>query len=73
MPQRNGRRGPDRLTKRERDVVKLVAQGLTTTAIARRLNLSRFTVEGYRQSILHKLDLTRSTALVAWAVREGLA
>jgi DNA-binding NarL/FixJ family response regulator len=47
----------DRLTDREREVLSLMAQGLTNTALADELHLSLKTVEGHVRSIFTKLDL----------------
>ena len=45
------------LTGREREVLSLMAEGLTNNAIARRLTLTERTVEGHVRSVLTKLDL----------------
>ena len=45
------------LTDREREVLSLMAEGLTNNAIARRLTLTERTVEGHVRSVLMKLDL----------------
>jgi DNA-binding NarL/FixJ family response regulator len=47
----------DVLTEREREVLSLMAEGLTNSAIARRLVLTERTVEGHVRSVLMKLDL----------------
>ena len=47
----------DVLTAREREVLSLMAEGLTNGAIARRLLLTERTVEGHVRSVLMKLDL----------------
>jgi DNA-binding NarL/FixJ family response regulator len=60
----------DPLTRREREISELVADGLTNRAIADRLVLSERTVEGHIRSILAKLQLTNRTELAAWALRE---
>ncbi|HKW47056.1 MAG TPA: response regulator transcription factor, partial [Gemmatimonadaceae bacterium] len=61
------------LTKRERDVAELVAQGKANRAIARQLGIGERTVEGYVTSALSKLDLTSRTQLAAWAIEKGVA
>jgi DNA-binding CsgD family transcriptional regulator len=60
------------LTPRERDVLKLVAQGLSNPDIARRLVLSEHTVHRHLANILRKLDLSSRAAAAAWGVRTGL-
>jgi DNA-binding CsgD family transcriptional regulator len=60
------------LTPRELDVLKLVAQGLSSPDIARRLVLSEHTVHRHLANILRKLGLSSRAAAVAWGVRAGL-
>jgi non-specific serine/threonine protein kinase len=60
------------LTPRERDVLKLVAQGQSNKDIAQRLVLSEHTVHRHLANILRKLDLTSRAAAAAWGVRAGL-
>ena len=60
------------LTRREVDVVRLVAQGLTNGQIARRLVLSEATVKTHLNHVLAKLDVDGRPGLVAWAWRQGL-
>jgi DNA-binding NarL/FixJ family response regulator len=52
----------DVLTDREREVLSLMAEGLTNSAIARRLVLTERTVEGHVRSVLMKLDLPESAS-----------
>jgi adenylate cyclase len=63
----------DTLTEREREVVRLVAQGLSNAGIADRLALSEHTVKRHVANILTKLDLPTRAAATALAVRHGLA
>ena len=60
------------LTAREREVLKLIAEGNTNQDIAELLCLSRKTVETHRSNIMDKLDLHKVTDLVKYAIREGL-
>jgi DNA-binding NarL/FixJ family response regulator len=50
------------LADRERDVLELMAQGMSNSAIAERLNLSARTVESHVRSIMTKLDLWEDPA-----------
>ncbi|MGE5510426.1 MAG: response regulator [Bacteroidota bacterium] len=60
------------LTARERAVVQLVAEGYTSKEIANILNISFKTVETHRATIMRKLDLSSSAALVRYAVRNRI-
>jgi two-component system NarL family response regulator len=60
------------LTGREREVLKLLAEGLRTTAIAGRLHLAGATVEVHRRNLMRKLDLHSVAELTRYALREGL-
>ena len=61
------------LTRREVDVVRLVAEGLSNRQIARRLVVSEATVKTHLNHVLSKLDVDGRPGLVAWAWRNGLA
>lgn len=60
------------LTAREREVLKLIAEGNTNQDIADLLCLSRKTVETHRSNIMDKLDMHKVTDLVKYAIRDGL-
>jgi two-component system nitrate/nitrite response regulator NarL len=60
------------LTGREREVLALAAQGITTPDIATRLRLSAATVKTHLQKSYEKLGVTDRTAAVALALRRGL-
>lgn len=65
--------GPlDRLSKREREVLALLAGGLTIKRIAERLGRSEKTVEGHRDLIYRKLGVSTRAELAIFAVRSGL-
>lgn len=61
-----------RLTAREREVFHLIAEGLTTKEIARRLEISVKTAENHRGRVLDKLDVRNTAELVRYALRRGL-
>ncbi len=67
-----GAEGEEPLTAREREVLKLIAEGNTNQEIADVLCLSRKTVESHRANIMRKLDLHDVTELVKYAIRKGL-
>lgn len=60
------------LSRREIEVATLVAQGLTSRAIAVRLVLAERTVESHVEHILRKLDLRSRAQIAAWAAQRGL-
>jgi DNA-binding NarL/FixJ family response regulator len=62
----------DRLTAREREVLKLIAEGYTNQDVADQLGVSRKTVESHRANIMRKLALHDVTELVKYAIRKGL-
>lgn len=62
-----------RLTAREREVLGLVAEGLSNQGIAARLYLSKRTVEHHVGSILAKLGVTTRAELLAHVARHGLS
>lgn len=63
---------PDPFTAREREVLVLVAQGLTNAEIARQLYISIKTVETHRAHIMEKLGVRDRIDLVRYAIRIGL-
>jgi DNA-binding NarL/FixJ family response regulator len=65
-------RPAEELTAREREVLKLIAEGNSNQDIAELLCLSRKTVETHRGNIMEKLKLHKVTDLVKYAIREGL-
>lgn len=60
------------LGAREREVLQLIAEGLTTPAIAKRLFISPKTVETHRRNLMRKLGIHTIAELTKYAVREGL-
>ena len=62
----------DTLSPRERQILLMVAQGATSSAIGEALHLSPKSVDTYRSRLMKKLGLNDIAALVKWAIREGL-
>jgi len=60
------------LTSREREVLQLAAEGLTNTAIGKRLFISARTVEVHRAHMMAKLGLHNQTDLIRHAIKRGL-
>ena len=60
------------LTKREREVLQLIAEGKTTKDIASRLYVSIKTIETHRKQIMDKVGLNSVAELTKYAIREGL-
>jgi DNA-binding NarL/FixJ family response regulator len=61
----------DPLSTREREVLKLIAEGKSSKEIAHLLFISVFTVNRHRASIMEKLNLKKATDLVKYAIRKG--
>ncbi len=60
------------LTKREIEIIRLIADGLTTRHISERLFLSEFTVNAHRRNIARKLNIDTPVGLVNFAREQGL-
>jgi DNA-binding NarL/FixJ family response regulator len=63
---------PEALSQREREVLQLLAEGLTSPEIGKRLFIATSTVETHRRSIMRKLAIHSVADLTKWAIREGL-
>ena len=61
-----------RLTAREREILQLLAEGMTAKDIARRLEISAYTVDAHRTRIMRKLQISSIGELVRFAMRNGL-
>jgi DNA-binding NarL/FixJ family response regulator len=62
----------DLLTSREREILTMVAEGKANKEIANALNLSVYTVESHRGSVMEKLHLHNTGDIVRFALRNGL-
>jgi ATP/maltotriose-dependent transcriptional regulator MalT len=65
--------GPAALTPREREVVALLAEGLTNSQLAERLYISPRTAAVHVSNVLAKLGMASRTEVAAWAIRTGIA
>ena len=63
---------PAVLAPRERQILQLLAEGHTSSEIARKLHIATTTVDSHRRNIMKKLDLHSVAELTKYAVREGL-
>jgi DNA-binding NarL/FixJ family response regulator len=60
------------LTPRQREILRLIAQGETTQQIAQELTISAKTVETHRAQLMQRLDIFDTAGLVRYAIRTGL-
>ena len=60
------------LSTREREVLRCIAEGLSSKEIATQLGLSTKTIEAHRASLMRKVSLHKATDLVRYAIRHGL-
>jgi DNA-binding NarL/FixJ family response regulator len=60
------------LTRRQREVLQLIAEGLSTKEIAHRLDVSVKTVESHRTELMDRLDIHGVAGLVRYAIRVGI-
>jgi len=61
------------ITRREKEILLLIAQGLTNAEIAAKLFISIPTVNTHRKSLLEKFDAKNTATLISKAIRQGLA
>jgi DNA-binding NarL/FixJ family response regulator len=68
-----GERNPlERLSARERQVMQLIVEGMTSAEVAERLSLSPKSIETYRSRLMAKLDIEDLPGLVKFAIRSGV-
>jgi DNA-binding NarL/FixJ family response regulator len=60
------------LTNREREILQMAAEGLTSAAIAKRLSISPRTAELHRGRMMNKLGLDNQTELIRYALKRGI-
>lgn len=62
---------PVTLTKREKEVLSLIGDGLSTPQIAEKLFIAHSTVETHRRNLLDKTGVPTSKSLIKWAIKNG--
>ncbi|HLI84387.1 MAG TPA: response regulator transcription factor [Bryobacteraceae bacterium] len=62
----------DLLTEREKEVLQLLAEGKSNKEVAGLLNLSPYTIESHRTSLMQKLNLHNTAEIVLYAVRKNI-
>jgi two-component system response regulator NreC len=70
MQQRNLQDSWDLLTEREKEVLQLIAEGMSNKEVAGALELSTYTVETHRNNLMQKLNLHNTAEIVLYAVRK---
>ncbi|MCU4164530.1 response regulator [Carboxylicivirga caseinilyticus] len=60
-----------RLTKRENEILELIAKGRSTLEIAQQLKISKFTIDTHRKNIHKKLNIKSNVGLVNYAIKES--
>jgi DNA-binding NarL/FixJ family response regulator len=60
------------LTKREKEILHLISEGMTTAGIASQISVSPLTVETHRRNLLQKFEVKNVAALIKVAVQQGL-
>lgn len=58
------------ITKREKEILSLIAEGRTSQEIAEKLYISYFTVGKHRKNIMHKFELKNTAELIKFAIKE---
>jgi DNA-binding NarL/FixJ family response regulator len=63
---------PPTLTRREKEILKLIAEGLTTNDIAQKIFVSPYTVDTHRKNLLSKFEVSNTALLIKTAATFGL-
>ncbi|HEY4111827.1 response regulator transcription factor [Puia sp.] len=70
-PSRNELAGPPQLTRREKEILRLVAEGKTSAGIAAHLSLSVLTVETHRRNLMQKFGVKNTAELIRTGMLQG--
>ena len=69
---KNNETGKPILTRREKEILALIADGLTNPEMAEKLFVSHWTVDSHRKSIMTKLNTKNTAMLIKYANENGL-
>ncbi len=72
MGEARGKSPLETLSRREREILQLVAEGHSSSEIGKLLSLSSKTVDTYRSRLMQKLGLSDVVSLVKFAIQHGL-
>lgn len=68
----HGETGKPILTRREKEILVLIAEGLTNAEMAEKLFVSQWTIDSHRKSIMTKLNTKNTAMLIKYAIENGL-
>jgi DNA-binding NarL/FixJ family response regulator len=68
----NSETGKPILTRREKEILALIAEGLTNAEMSEKLFVSQWTVDSHRKSIMTKLNTKNTAMLIKYAIENGL-
>jgi len=71
-PGRDPAQAEEHLTKREREIIQLIAEGASNKEVAQKLGVSLRTAETHRANVLRKLNLSSVADLVRYAIRNNI-
>ena len=70
--QRSAQKALPVLSRREKEILELIAEGYTNPQIAEKLFISQFTVDSHRKNLLAKRNVKNTASLIKLAVQEKL-
>ncbi len=71
-PQLKSSKGENLLSPREKEILKMIAEGMTNKEIASTLFISEYTVKAHKTNIMKKLDIHKTNGLIKYAIKTGL-
>jgi DNA-binding NarL/FixJ family response regulator len=61
-----------KITEREKDIIRLIAEGCNTQDIAEKLFIAKHTVSTHRKNILSKLEVKNSAGIIRYGIQTGI-